>query len=345
MPLYNGADYVGDAIHSILAQSYQDFELLVIDDGSEDAGPALVRAIADARVRLLDGRTHAGIAAARNRGLSEARGSRIAFFDSDDLAAPGMLEAMMQCMDADGGCDIVTGWSEGVDERGQPTNVNSTEKIADEAIAPSLLFRNCIVTSALLIKRECLEGAAFDETLEVASDYDLWARIIPGRRTRQLRRSLVRYRSHPGNISHRKRALAQGCLRRIHARQLSRLGVEASDADLTLHARLADLTFGTSKETVLAAEAWLLNLEAANARAGLYPAPAFRKVLGAQWYRVCHSAGGNGFWTWRRYFAAPLFKWSSPTGKERYDLLRLTARGALRNLLRPRRQRDPLSST
>jgi glycosyltransferase involved in cell wall biosynthesis len=331
MPLYNAAPYIRDAIDSILAQTFRDFEMLIVDDGSTDGGPDVVRAIGDERIRLLTGYPNGGPAAARNRGLALARGSRIAFFDSDDIATPGMIEWMA----AEAGYDIVTGWFEGIDEAGRPNGQNNKTAIAPEKIGPAMLFRNCIPTSALMIRRECVEGQEFDESLQVASDYDMWSRLVIGRKAKQIPRVLVRYRTHQENISHRKRGGAAECLHRIYRRQLSRLGLEAGADEIDLHAGLTSLTFGTSRETVLAVEKWLLKLDAANAGTGLYSSQAFRETLGERWYAVCHSAGGNGLWTWRRYFASPLSRWFSPNARQRYHLLRLSARGALKKMLAP----------
>ncbi len=341
MPLFNAAAYVRDAIESILAQLFDDFELLVVDDGSTDSGPDFVRAISDHRVRLISGNTNAGPAAARNRGLAAARGRYIAFFDSDDIALPEMLADAMDS--AATGYEIVSCWYEGIDATGRLTQQDFKEVIYPERLSPIMLFRNCIGTSGLLIKRECINGHTFDESLPVASDYDLWARLLPGRMATQLPRVLVRYRSHSGNITQRKATMAADCMRRIFGTQLARLGVQASAAEVDLHARLGSLTYGTPMETVLAAEQWLLKLEAANGVSRVYPIGPFREILGEQWYSVCHSACGHGMWTLHEFYESPLAEWISPSAKQRYDLLRLTARGALKNLL-PRRDTPDASS-
>ena len=212
MPLYNTAVYVGPAIESILAQTVRDFELLVVDDGSTDGGPDLVRAFADGRIRLLSGYPNGGPGAARNRGLSVARGRRIAFFDSDDLAAPGMLATLMECMDAEPGYEIVSAWYEGIDEAGRLNGRDFKPLIPPDKLAPSMLFSNCIPTSVLLMKRECLEGRTFDEHLEPVSDYDLWSRLLVAHKAKQLPRVLARYRTHPKSISYRKSDAAADCL-------------------------------------------------------------------------------------------------------------------------------------
>ena len=95
MPLFDKADRVGAAVASVLAQGAEDFELLVVDDGSRDGGGAVVRAVGDPRVRLLR-QENRGAAAARNRGIAAARGRLVAFLDADDAWDAGFLGTVLE---------------------------------------------------------------------------------------------------------------------------------------------------------------------------------------------------------------------------------------------------------
>ena len=333
MPLYNAAPHVRAAVESVLAQTFPDFELLVIDDGSTDGSAEIVAAIPDRRIRLLRCERQGGPAAARNRGLDEACGARLAFFDSDDLATPGMLETLTKFLDARSGTRIVCGWLQTIDGQGRTVGVSDGYRDRPEKLAPAMLFRNCLSTSTLLMDRACVAGERFDESLPVASDYDLWARLTVAHRAAVIPEPLARYRAHAGNVTHRKQALAAECLERIFRKQLTRLGLEPIPEELALHRRLTGFTVGTPRETVEDEERWLCKLAEANARTAIYPDQPFRETLAERWYAVCHSACMHGFWTWRRFHSSTLTAAFPASLRRRFELFRLSARGAAKSLL------------
>jgi len=332
MPVFNAAPYFRAAVQSVLDQTLQEFELIIVDDGSTDGSPAIVASITDSRIRFFKRGNSSGPAAARNLGLTEARGRFIAFFDSDDLAAPTMLAELFQFLATNPSFQIVGGWLQPIGEDGIPAGEPLGYRDRSGKLASSMLFSNGLVTSCMLMERRCVGQERFDPGLTIASDYDLWARLVIKSKAHVLPRVLGSYRVHSGNITHRKQDSASECLERIYRSQLVRLGIQPTSEEIALHMQLTGLTFGTPRQTVVAAEGWLLKLDRANALAGLYEIQPFRETLGDIWYGVCHSACGNGFWTWRRFFASPLSQWISPTVKQRYQLFKLSARGALKNI-------------
>jgi glycosyltransferase involved in cell wall biosynthesis len=100
MPLFNAEKYVGDAVESVLNQSYTNFELIIINDASTDKSAACVQGIVDRRIVIVENENNLGIVASRNRGLALAKGKYIAVLDSDDIALPNRLEKQVAFLEA-----------------------------------------------------------------------------------------------------------------------------------------------------------------------------------------------------------------------------------------------------
>ena len=104
MPLYNNERYVSEAIESVLTQTYKDYEIIVVDDGSTDHGPEIVSSYPGIKLFKIE---HSGVAKARNYALKQAKGSLISFIDSDDIWAPEKLEMQTGYLERNENCDIV----------------------------------------------------------------------------------------------------------------------------------------------------------------------------------------------------------------------------------------------
>lgn len=105
IPLYNKEPHIAKTLKSVLDQSFQDFEIIVVNDGSTDNGPAIVKSFPDPRIRIVS-QSNSGVAAARNKGIFEARGEFVAFLDADDLWMPAYLESLMNLATQFPDCDV-----------------------------------------------------------------------------------------------------------------------------------------------------------------------------------------------------------------------------------------------
>jgi glycosyltransferase involved in cell wall biosynthesis len=178
LPTYNRAATLDRAIASVLAQSYKNFELLVIDDGSTDATPALVKAMKDDRIRFLQQDENQGVAAARNRGLSAAKGRLIAFLDSDDAWMPAKLDRQVSLMQSSP--ERVGLIYTGLVIRQTGGMIDTWTPTARGNVLVDILRRNVVHfgTSSTMIRAEAAEAVGgFDSALPANEDHDYWARI------------------------------------------------------------------------------------------------------------------------------------------------------------------------
>lgn len=203
IPVYNGEKYISQTLESVFSQSFQDFEVIVINDGSTDRTDEILSAYGQRIVYLLN--NHGGPASSRNRGLDVARGSHIAFLDADDLWHPAKLEKQVAFAEAHPEYGIVTTDAANFDE----TGVTAASTAAAHKFIPSgdvlehLLFDNWVGTSCAMVRRACFEKVGgFDEERFVwGEDWIMWMRVAAEYPVYFLDEVLVQYRMHPQGYS------------------------------------------------------------------------------------------------------------------------------------------------
>lgn len=202
MPTYNRARYLGDAIRSVLSQTLADLELIVVDDGSADATPELVRAIADPRLRYVR-IDHSGISAALNAGMRSARGNFVARLDSDDVWLPDALAVLVEVLEAQPEIGVAYAQGQAMDAQGNLIDhiQGMRPRFPDDTLR-SMVFDDCTCNVALMARRECFERAGcYDETLTANEDWDMWLRVARHYRFCFVDRVLVRIRWHEDNFT------------------------------------------------------------------------------------------------------------------------------------------------
>jgi glycosyltransferase involved in cell wall biosynthesis len=202
IPTYNRAPLLGRALASVAAQTFRDHEIVVVDDGSTDDTHAVVRGLA-APVRLLV-QANAGVSAARNRGVAEARGEWIAFLDSDDCWLPEKLARQVAFVAADPtvvACQTEELWI----RNGVRVNPARHHRKPSGDIFPASLALCLVSPSAVMLRRETLRAlGGFDEGLPACEDYDLWLRLSLHAPVHLVAEPLVvRYGGHADQLSRR----------------------------------------------------------------------------------------------------------------------------------------------
>ena len=203
MPMYNCERFVAESIESVQAQTYQSWELLIVDDCSPDGSVAVVEryAAADPRIRLLKNETNSGAAISRNYAIREAKGKWIAFLDSDDLWLPEKLEKQVAFMEENGLHFSFTQYVE-MTEEGAPTGVLWTgPKKVTKAKLYAYNFIGCLT---VMYDREFV-GLIQIPDLKKRNDYAIWLRVVKKTPCHLLAEPLARYRVRTsGSITNRK---------------------------------------------------------------------------------------------------------------------------------------------
>ena len=211
LPTYNGAEYIAEALHSILNQTYQDFELLVVDDSSSDATLDIVQSFSDPRIRVYRNPERLGIPANWNRCLELAGGAFVCLFHQDDVMLPENLEHKVRLLSTDETVGFVhSGVETLVAESAPDLFADWIEDAAADTVwdGPEyfrtlLLNGNRVCAPTVLTRRSALlDQGGFDRDLGFACDYAMWLRLCLRYRVGFLAQPLVRYRWHGGNASH-----------------------------------------------------------------------------------------------------------------------------------------------
>lgn len=199
MPVYNGERYLAEAIDSILAQTFTDFELIIIDDGSTDNSLSVLQAYQkrDSRIRLIS-RENRNLVATLNEIIDLARGKWIARMDQDDIALPQRFKRQLQWIEKTD-VDICGSW---VKLFGATRQRILKHAITDAAIKMEMLFGTPFAHPTVMMKRELIKNLRYDKAWENCEDYDLWERAArAGLKMTNVPEVLLLYRQHSTQIS------------------------------------------------------------------------------------------------------------------------------------------------
>ncbi|MBT6049819.1 MAG: glycosyltransferase [Candidatus Scalindua sp.] len=205
MPTYSQAQFIGDAVKSVLDQTYANFELIIIDNYSEDNTEDIIASFNDTRIKYEKFRNNGIIAASRNVGISESRGKYIAFLDSDDMWKPTKIEKQIELLENDNNVFLVYSRLIVIKNGLYRKTLPKRKRLrSGNAFIPLFLSNNFIGTSSVLLRNDLKENNFLfdtDKRLIAIEDYDLWLRIAKNKQIAYVEEPLVVYREHGCNTS------------------------------------------------------------------------------------------------------------------------------------------------
>lgn len=204
MAVYNGERYLGEAIESILAQSFTDFEFIIINDGSTDLSRHIILTHRDPRIRLVDNSDNIGLTKSLNRGLALARGEYVARQDADDRSRDERLLRQVAFLDANPDIVLMGAQTRIIDENGNIIKGKGEHKALNHlGISYQLLFGNPFTHSSVMFRKNIIldKFCGYDESYWYNQDFELWSRVIAGAQTANLPDILVDFRSHSRSVT------------------------------------------------------------------------------------------------------------------------------------------------
>lgn len=206
VPVFNAEKFLADTIASVLTQTFTDFELLAIDDGSTDQSIKILQSFNDHRIRIEKNDRNRGRPYTRNRGLSLARGEFLSVLDADDLCEPNRLARQVEFLDTHPNIVAVGSWAKYVDEKGNVAFTCEPPTDSDE-IRRQIFQTNCFIHSSVTFRRQALlDIGGYNLDFLQAQDYELFLRLSAHHDLANIPEPLVQYRVHPDQVSLRKLA-------------------------------------------------------------------------------------------------------------------------------------------
>jgi glycosyltransferase involved in cell wall biosynthesis len=197
MPVYNGEQFIKEAIESILSQSFTNFEFLIIDDGSTDTTPQIVQSYVDSRIRYIKNEKNLGISHTLNKGLEMASAELIARMDADDISYPNRLQKQYEYLESHPSCALLSSWAREILENGEPIKVEEWES---DTYYYNLNFE-CVIYHPTVMYRRSVVIDIGGYSIPYCEDYDLWWKIARDFEIHNLSEVLIDYRSTTSSLS------------------------------------------------------------------------------------------------------------------------------------------------
>jgi glycosyltransferase involved in cell wall biosynthesis len=229
MPCYNAGKYIAEAIDSVLAQTFRDFELLIINDGASDNTADIIRSFSDERIVLIE-QEQQGIAAALNNGLLHARADYIARFDADDICLSDRLEKQYRFMLEHPGCIVVGSAADYIDHNGQYVFTHLPAAKTNAEIQALSLHSCPFIHASVMYKKDVITGIGYNMHAHSFEDHLLWQQLKTKGEMYNMPEQLLRVRLNPGSITidERKRPPA---FHRIKANALQSGTISSQEGD------------------------------------------------------------------------------------------------------------------
>lgn len=279
MPAYNTEQYISASIQSVLKQSFTDFELIILNDGSTDNTHQVITNITDSRIKYYQNEGNKGLTFTRNRLIELSTGKYIAFIDSDDIIEPNRFLIQYKLLEADTKLGFVSASAKTI-------NVDKTRSgswqfdVNEEELKPFFLFNNPVVTSTITIRKSALPSIHFREDYPPCEDYDLWVRINYLFKGRVFPNYLASYRLHSNNISYLKNQLVRQNISKIISDQLEYyFSGEYSSEEKDIHISLSDFAIYNTTNELDKLYLWIMKLLILNQKYNHFHVQALSQVL------------------------------------------------------------------
>ncbi len=307
MPVYNAEKHLREAMDSILQQSHQNLEFVIVNDGSTDGSEAIILSYKDPRIRLLVNPENKGLIYSLNHGIAACKGTYIARMDADDTCMPERLAEQVAFMEQHPevgvcGCDY-TQFSDSGEQSFRALSVH-------DEILSQMIFNSSVVHPSLMLRRSVLQDfdPVFNPGYHHSEDYELWSRLILHTQFSAVHRLLFRYRIHAAQVTQKHSGQQQLSASRVRKELLGKLGFSYTEQEVELLSQMAAHRLFDTKEQLNLLEQFLEKLIIQNDQSKRIAPEIFKEVLSYKWYTACGYTT-LGLWAFEKYRRSGLKKY------------------------------------
>ena len=311
MVAYNSDKYINEAINSILSQTFTDFELIIVNDGSTDKTKNVILTINDSRIKYYENPNNIGQNISRNIALKYSIGKYIAVMDADDISYDNRLEKQIKFMEENEDYGLIGSLAGVIDHTGKSLGISQSKCFPPNETMVYLLFRNCFTHSSILFRKEILKKVGINRNLLLAADYEIIVKVSRFMKVGNINEELVKYRRHDNSELHLKKDKKDKYDQSILINQINELGLNPSEAELNIHHTM-DKKFAHSvdKDYYLTLN-WLDKLFNANRKMKIFPESEFYKRISGYWFNLMNNPIQYNAKLLYFYFSSPIMKFTN----------------------------------
>ena len=291
MSVFNGDKYLKESIKSILNQTHENFEFIIVDDNSNDNSLNTILSFNDPRIKVIKNKKNIGLAGSLNKALKISKGEYIARMDDDDISLPNRIEKQIEFMDNHSSCGAlgtyaeIFGESEGIRKHSSDSNELKIRSI----------FSCQFCHPTIIIRKKILDKYNFyyDEKFSTAQDYELWSRMIDKTDFGTLPIVLLKYRTHNKQISITKKRNQKINTDKIHFNLLTKIGMEPTKEILEIHSFLTKFPHRMSLKKIILTENYLIKILNANDKTKFINQESLFNFFSEYFYNICKKSKGN----------------------------------------------------
>lgn len=288
LPVYNAEKYIAEAVESVLSQSYTNFELLIINDGSTDTSLSIIESFNDHRIRVINNEVNLKLILTLNFGISQCKGKYIARMDADDVCEVDRFQKQVDFMEANPHYILCGTWATIIDSEGNQTG--AIKRIdTNDLLRVNMLFTTPFIHPTVLLRSDALNNEVYSAEALHCEDLEFWLRLSERTKGKfhNLPEYLLRYRIHDTNISVQHLEFQFKHRKEVIKPYLERFMGEVTKANISAHFSLFENHKKGASISLSEVKLWMLKLLKTNSENPNYSQVALEALLFSRWIIIC----------------------------------------------------------